>query len=177
MPWKRWPLIVGITLAAVSSNGFADTVNHQNEDEAVLVQREGHELSRAILEAYHQGLTSSQGNLYASGLDITPTVSHYIKNGMSFDQAEAILRAAGLTVSGRPGPEGWSGNHVGSNRADKFAVSAHSYEYFNRSPVYRFFRPIYKDYSRKLFITLFPGQPNDYSKVDKMTAMIGFSSL
>ncbi len=96
---------------------------------------------------------------------------------MSFDQAEAILRAAGLTVSGRPGPEGWSGNHIDSARADKFAISAQSYEYFNRSVPYRFFRPIYKDYSRKLFITLFPERPGDYSKVAKMTAGIGFSSL
>ncbi len=96
---------------------------------------------------------------------------------MSFDQAEAILRAAGLTVSGRPGPEGWSGNGVNSNRFDKFAVSAHSYEYFNRSALYRLFRPIYKDYSRKLFITLFPAHPGDYSEVAKMIVVIGFSSL
>ncbi len=96
---------------------------------------------------------------------------------MSFDRADQILRAAGLNVFGRPGPGGWSGNHINSNRADKFAVGAYSYEYFNRSLIYRFFRPIYKDYSRKLFVTLFPERPGDYRKIAKMTAVIGFNSL
>ena len=177
MPWKRWSLTAGLTLTVMPSLGATVATTHQNQDEAVQVQREGHDLSRAILEAYQQGLKSRHGNLYVSGLDITPAVSQYIKNGMSFDEAEAILRAGGLTVSGRPGPEGWSGNGVNSNRSDKFAVSAQSYEYFNRSTLYRLFRPIYKDYSRKLFITLFPARPGDYSKVAKMTAAIGFSSL
>ena len=144
MPWKRWSLTAGLTLAVMPSLGSTDNTIHQNHDKAALVQREGHDLSQAILQAYSRGLTSSRANLYVSGLDITSDVSHYIKTGMSFDQAEEILRAAGLTVSGRPGLEGWSGNHIDSNRADKFAVSAYCYEYFNRSNFYRFFRPIYK---------------------------------
>ena len=149
----------------------------QSPERTASVEQEGKNLSQAILQAYSQDLKSNRGNFYVSGLDITSVVSRYIATGMSFDRAEQILRAAGLNVSGRPGLDGWSGNHIGNNRADKYAVSAYSYEYFNRSLMYRVFRPIYKDYSRKLFINLFPEHPGDYSKIGNMTAMIGFSSL
>ena len=172
MPWRRWLLIAGLILAAVPRYGSADTATQESSGRTASVQHEGHDLYQAILQAYSQGLKSSRGNVYVSGLNITSVVSHYIEIGMSFDRAEQILRAAGLNVSGRPGPDEWS-----SNRADKFAVSAYAYEYFNRSLMYRFFRPIYKDYSRKLFITLFPERPGDYSKIAKMTAVIAFSSL
>ena len=172
MPWRRRLRLAGLILAATPSPGSAATTTQQDSEETAFVQREGHDLSQAILRAYTQGIKSSHDNLYVSGLNITPTVSRYIEPGMSFDRAEQILRAAGLNVSGRPGPEGWNGN-----RADKFAVSAYSYEYFNRSPIYRFFRPIHKDYSRKLFINLFPERPDNYSKIAKITATVGFSSL
>ena len=172
MPWRRRLRLAGLILAAAPTPGSADTTTQRNSEETAFVRREGHNLSQAILQAYTQGTKSSHDNLYISGLNITPAVSRYIEPGMSFDRAEQILRAAGLSVSGRPGPKGWNGNG-----ADKFAVSAYSYEYFNRSPMYRFFRPIHKDYSRKLFIMLFPEHPGDYSKVAKITATVGFSSL
>ena len=172
MPWKRLFHFVGLVLAAAPSPASADTTNRVNSERTGFVQREGHDLCKAILQAYNRETTSSHRDLQVSDFDITPVVSEYIEPGMSFDRAEQILRAAGLNVSGRPGPEGWNGN-----RTDKFAVSAYSYEYFNRSPIYRFFRPLYKDYSRKLFITLFPERPSDYDKVAKVTAMVSFSSL
>lgn len=172
MPRKRRFQVTGLILTAAPGPVAADTTSQPISERTASVQREGPNLSQAILQAYNERTNFVRESRRASGLDITPAVSRFIEPGTSFDRAEQILRVAGLNVSARPGPEGWN-----SNRRDRFAVCAYSYEYFNRSRIYRFFRPIYKDFSTKLFIDLFPAKPEDYDKVAKITAVVTFISL
>lgn len=173
MPWKRWLQLLGVALAAMPHAARSTVLTTPtNIASAALAQQRGHDLCQAILQAYNQRPASETKAFGLPGLDITSTVSRYIEPGISFDQAEQILRAAGLHVSGRPGPEGWN-----QNRPDRYTVGAYSYEYFNRSLTWRILRPIYRDYSRKLFITLFPERPGDYTKVARVSARVSFDSL
>ncbi|WP_148210559.1 PASTA domain-containing protein [Beijerinckia indica] len=58
---------------------------------------------RAYLEELHNELAQAHkltGGLH--GTDITKNVDAYIKTGMSFTEAEELLKAAGFTVGKRP---------------------------------------------------------------------------
>lgn len=172
MAWKWLSKRAVLSLAVVLPVGSAGTNARAASLTEAVTQREGHELCQAILRAYTARVAHSSQVPLGPEIDITQTVLPYVKPGMSFDQAIQILRAAGLKVSGKPGPQGWPGN-----RPDKFTVSAYSYEFFNRTLAYRIIRPVFRDYTRKLFITLYPERPGDYGRVSEVTASIGLTSL
>ena len=92
-----------------------------------------------------------------TGNDVSEVVLRYIPIGSSFDKAEEVLRNAGFSVSARPGidPPG--------NRPDKHTVSADSYSILDAWPL---------GYKNRIAVVLEPREPGDYSRVEKLYALI-----
>jgi hypothetical protein len=99
--------------------------------------------------------TNSLGVGVAGANDISEFITKYLPEGISFDDAEQILRSAGLEVSGRPGIDGWP-----SQRNDRYDVVATML-----LPGRRWSRV-------ELMINLRPKAPGDYSTVKAVGAII-----
>jgi hypothetical protein len=118
---------------------------------------------RAALERRYQELRAAHqlsGGLH--GTDVSNDVRPYIAAGMSFDDAESILRDAGFVVGKRPGSE----PPPGLNRAaDWYAVVAK-------------IGPFSAAFGTKidLYVSLLPTSPADYAKVQKVSAVFFVSN-
>jgi hypothetical protein len=111
---------------------------------------------RQDIEQLYSRLQSSNtlGVGVANANDVSDLIAKYIPEGMSFDDAEQILRSAGLRVCDRPDID------VSSQRNDKDDVVA---------TMLLPGRP----WSRvDLFINLRPKAPGDYSTVKEVVAVI-----
>ena len=92
--------------------------------------------------------------------DITEVVIEYIPVGISFDEAECILRSAGFSVDPRPS------DHPIGNRPDRFDVVGSIVPYVQQ-PLSRV----------NVYISLSPNAPGDYRKVKKVNAAFVLSTL
>ena len=96
-----------------------------------------------------------------NGLDITDAISPTIAHGITFDDAEQILRCAGFTVHSRPGP------NAPGTRSDRFDVYADSRSILSGGLFF----------SRLVIVLLHPRSPDDYAIVERVVAMIQVTYL
>jgi hypothetical protein len=118
------------------------------------IERRGKELRAALHQTYEELVASEK----VSGLetDISGYIAPYIFAGITFDDAESILRAAGFSLNPRP-PDNQAKN---PNKAkDWYAVLARI------SPFVQ--RVIGKV---SVYVTLFPKSPGDYTVVENVQA-------
>lgn len=144
-----WDLIIPITASAQSSSlrSLTDSV----------ISKRGAEL-KGELEATYQDLKSRKA--LTNDNDVTAIVIKYIPIGTTFDDAEAILRAAGCLV-GNP-----------SQHQD---VPTRPYAERMRLSTVDGSLPMNHgilDIGRKFVVQLFPQTPTDYTIVDRVEASI-----
>jgi hypothetical protein len=124
------------------------------------IERRGRELRKAFDKRYDSLPRPLKLDRFG-GVDASDVIQNYIRPGMAFDDAEAILRSAGFSVRARP-------NEIEAaniNRPrDWFAVNA-NISFFRKS----LFRRV------DLSATLLPRSPGDYSVVTKSSAVFFFS--
>lgn len=143
--------------------GFAHAENTQKEKSIMthdsLGQR-GKQLRAAIEQTYKE-LVDAKALNPRGGNDITEIVVRYIPVGMTFDDAEQILRNAGFKVEPRP-----SANPPGSLpwRYDVIGII----DSFDSK---RFLSNV------RVWVHLIPQAPGDYDKVSKVSASVTLSSL
>lgn len=115
----------------------------------------GKRLRQDIEKLYARLQSSNSLGVGVSGAnDVSEFMAKYIPEGISFDDAEQILRSAGLEVSDRPDID------VSSQRNDKYDVVA---TMLLPGPAW----------SRvELMVNLRPGAPGDYSTVREVVAVI-----
>ncbi len=112
------------------------------------------EALKAELWTIYQELRAA-GKLAPLQTDITRYVRPYVTPGSTFRDAEMTLRAAGFTIE-RPDP----GRGSDPNRPrDWSAVLARISSFDDRFP-----------FRTSLYVTLLPGSPGDYSRVETVTA-------
>jgi len=113
---RRFSVLTAVVLAAgvfmVSDLSFADAVQATKTNIAdkgnssmtkAELERRGKELRAAIDQKYKELIdTKTFVNDPTKGNDITVVVLKYIPIGMSFDNGETILRAAGMNVGQHP---------------------------------------------------------------------------
>ena len=147
-------------------NGFCNKYNAATEallNRSVEQSMDGSNLNTRIYEVYEQLRKDYPlGNAFR-GRDISESLSPFKITGMSFIEAEALLRDAGFTVRPRPDKE----MELNPNRApDWFGVLAvlplNLSRLFSKTTVY---------------VTLLPRHFGDYSAVQSYTAVILVSSL
>lgn len=116
---------------------------------------------RAELETIFERLLNS-GKLNRQ-IDITSSIAPYISGGMTFEESESILRAAGFTVY--PHPDARKAQDP--NRARDW------YSVYAEIP----------NFSRRIFgsvtvaVSLLPESPGDYSKIKNVSATLFLSQL
>ena len=92
------------------------------------------------------------------GTDVTDVVRPYIPVGMTFTDAEAILRDAGFTIS--PYPDEHKANALDRSK-DWYAVVA-AIPFVKKRFMFR----------TDLYVSLLPARPGDYTNVTKVTATV-----
>lgn len=158
-------LVCFVLLAAMASQvvtgiyirAAEPVIGQMSSDE--LAQR-GKEL-RAALQKTYQDLSRAR-KLSAFGTDITETVLPYIQAGMSFSDAEAILRNAGFIVRH---PD--LNQATNPNRAKDWYVVTARISRFATSFLF---------VSIDLFVTLLPKSPGDYTTVAEISATMFLSA-
>jgi hypothetical protein len=118
---------------------------------------------RAEIDGRRQYLVRT--NTFRAGFrnnDITDIVERFVPAGMSFDDAEQILRAAGFVVESRPAAS------VPGNDPNRFNVTGSIKFYGRKGP---FLPMVY------IFVSLSPKAPGDYSAVCGVSGAIGTSYL
>jgi hypothetical protein len=125
------------------------------------IEARGKKLHEQLSRVYDE-LGKAQ-KLSGGGTDISDALPPYIVPGMSFREAEAVLRAAGFIIRPHPDPR----KAADPNRAtDWYGVLA----------VIKPFKKLFLGHS-DLYVTLLPKQPGDYSTVDKVNATVFVSTL
>jgi hypothetical protein len=124
------------------------------------LEQRGKELRAALQRAY-EDLRAAR-KLSGGGTDMTDAVLPYIQTGMSFSDAETILRSAGFSVEPHPDLSQGSNPHKAT---DWYAVLAR-------------ISPFDAGFMSKvsLYVSLLPASPGDYSSVAKVSAKI-FTSM
>lgn len=155
------PIIAGLVLGMAFLLGPAHGDDIQKEKSVVTtesLEQRGKQLRVALERAYKEmvdaGTLSTDSRV---SNNVTDVVIRYIPVGMSFDDAESILRSAGFRVS-RP-----SANPPGTRRDRHDVVGA--------------IAPFAQKFlgGANLYVHLSPASPGDYSKVNKVSA--GFALL
>jgi hypothetical protein len=124
------------------------------------LEMRGQALRVAVQSIYRRLISSGE---MREGLEVTDTVLPYLPTGISFDEAEAVLRNAGFVVERRPNVNG----PQRPNRArDWYAVISHL-----SLPAPSFGVKI------ALYILLLPERPGDYRSVSKVSATFYISAL
>jgi hypothetical protein len=151
-------LILGAVMPPYSSADEPVTVTAEHSNLHLTLedmQRRGKELRAAIDQHYHK--LSQIGKLtYDNTID--DLVLKDIPIGMSFDNAEQILRTAGFKVEPRPpvNPPG--------TRSDRYDVVASIVPYLDAFP------------SRtSIYVSLSPESPGDYKTISRLSASITIS--
>jgi hypothetical protein len=119
----------------------------------------GRQLGRDIQELYSTLKRTKSLRIRPHINDVGDFIARYVPEGKSFDEAERILRAAGLTVHPRPGLD------VPGKREDRFDVFA------------TMALPASMISSAELLVDMRPKSPGDYSTVSKIWATISVTFL
>jgi hypothetical protein len=114
----------------------------------------GRQLGRDIHQLYSTLKRTNTLRIIPHINDICDFIARYVPEGTSFDDAERILRAAGLTVYPRPGLD------APGKREDRFDVIA------------TMALPGSMISSVELMVAMRPKSPDDYSTVSKIWATI-----
>jgi hypothetical protein len=178
MNWRKLPILVRSVRAAFSMLVLASTAvlmpdptckltaEELKGDLAVVraegtrkmspdeIERRGKELRAALQQTYEEIVASAK----PSGLqtDITRSVTPYVSAGMTFEEAESILKVAGFEINPHPTAD----KAKDPNRAkDWYAVLASISSF-----IQGFMRKV------SVYVTLFPKSPGDYTVVDNVQA-------
>lgn len=157
---KHWPAGLALGMAFLLVPAYGEDI--QKEKSAVAtesLEQRGKQLRIELEQAYKKmvdaGTLSTDPRV---SNDVTDVVIRYIPVGMSFDDAESILRSAGFRVDSRP-----SANQprTGRDRHDVVgAIAPFDQKFLGGADLY---------------VHLSPASPGDYSKVNKVSA--GFALL
>lgn len=156
------PLAADLTHSAScrGCRSLADNYNISMKKEVVKkmnsedLEQRGRELRIQLQKTYEELLAS--GRLYFWSTDISESVHKYVSRDMSFDEAEAILRAAGFTVG--PHPDVNAPPDPNRNK-DWYAVLAWIQNFVQHFPI-----------QVSVYVTLFPKSPGDYTSVANVRA-------
>jgi hypothetical protein len=141
-------IAIGVNIGAAEPN-----IHQMSADD---LEKRGKEL-RAALQATYESLRSAR-KLSGGGTDITDSVLPFIQTGISFSDAETLLRNAGFSV----GPHPDLNQTSNPNRAtDWYAVVAT-------------ISPFDSGFMMKvsLYVSLLPLSPGDYTSVAKVSAKL-----
>jgi hypothetical protein len=118
------------------------------------IERRGKELRAALQQTYGELVAARK----MSGLetDITRFVTPYVSVGMTFEEAESILKAAGFTINPHPTAD----KARDPNRGKDWHAVLASIPSF----VHEFMRKV------SVYVTLLPKSPGDYTTVDNVKA-------
>jgi hypothetical protein len=125
------------------------------------IQERGKKLREQLSRVYDE-LGKAQ-KLSGGGTNISDALPPYIVPGMSFQEAEAVLRAAGFII--RPHPD-----------LSKAADPNRATDWYGVLAVINPFKKLFLGHS-DLYVTLLPKQPGDYSTVEKVNATVFVSTL
>lgn len=127
-------------------------------------EEHGKQLHAAVIQEYKR--LRASGSLGVKSVDITKIILQYIPVGISFDDAERILRDAGFEVGVRPNAKLLEANAF--NLPDPYSVVASldpdEPSLFNVSLA-------------RISVFLKPKSPEDYTKVMEIHAYIGVTYL
>jgi hypothetical protein len=158
----RLIILLLVAAAALTATGLTIWAAEPNTERlsADDLERRGKEL-RAELQRTYESLRAAR-KLSGGGTDMTDAVLPYIQTGMSFSDAETILRNAGFLVEPHPDLNSASNPH---KPRDWYAVVA-------------VIDPFDAGFMRKvsLYVSLLPASSGDYSSVAKVSATI-FTSM
>ncbi len=126
----------------------------------------GKQLRTAIDQAYKR--MSDAQTIRGRWVNITSVVVPYIPAGMSFDDAEQVLRSAGFEVKPRPGPKGLK-DHTDPY---KYNVEALIKNYTNP-----YLNWLSSPFGVSIAVDLTPKAPRDYTKVLRVEASILVSDI
>jgi hypothetical protein len=125
------------------------------------IEERGKKLHEQLSRVYDE-LGKAQ-KLSGGGTDISGALPPYIVPGMSFREAEAVLRAAGFEIEPYPDVSKVSDPNRGP---DWYGVLA----------IINPFKKLFLGHS-DLYVTLLPKRPGDYSTVEKVNATVFVSTL
>lgn len=157
---------ISLALVLTSLCGFAGYSCGQERTNfklnAETVHDRGLNLRNDIIAAYKSLDMSGKLLLTGASNDIGPTVLKYIHPGMSFVDAEDVLKSAGLSVRARPGP------NASGDRPDRYDVYATSSSIFTEKAF---------GINQELIIGLCPSSNKTYESVRSVTAEIYIRSF
>ena len=120
------------------------------------LEQRGRELRSALQQTYQKLVDSHELRGGLHGTDVTATVLPYIPVGISFSEAESILKNAGFVIGRRPD---LNTPPTPSRPKDWYAVIA-KLSPFSKGPVFKV----------DLYVSLLPRSPGDYSNVSQIGA-------
>ena len=141
-----------LSLSAIALALFLTTANAVEADQ---LKSQGQKLRTEIDETYKNLKAKNALKTSPQGSDISAILLKYISVGSTFDNAEAILKAAGFKIDARPGP------HPPGNRPDKNDVGARIDPYETA-----FMQKV------SVWVSLAPKTPGDYSSIAKISGAI-----
>lgn len=149
-------LLVWVCVVALlgTMNACVAYEKENSQTNSMSLEAQGKRL-RADIDKVYQELKSKKQlkDVSLGGNDITDVIQRYLPAGMSFDDAEAILRSAGFTVDHRPRPK--------HNHPQWYYVTA------NIKPYDSGFL-----WSVSVWVALEPPGPNDYTVLRRATGSI-----
>ena len=169
---KRWLLAAAFVLLAalgsLAAVGITQTIAETAMPEMVSseIMKQGAQLRQDIERAYRKARSKNTLKPGATrGLDITGVVERWIPVGTSFEDAEAILKAAHFEVEARPSEAMPPGSLFWQNHPGRFAVGA---KLVLDSNIFS---------TVKVGVALYPELPFRYEQVNRVEAHLFLLSL